>query len=333
MAPLASNSCPVRLRRTDYRYLAALGFIGALLLFGGDRRDWQHPAAANAATTLPATRTIRVGALDRTYNVFRPAGLSKSRAVPLVVMLHGGFGTGKQAEQSYGWDAEAQRYGFVVAYPDGIGRSWNAGGCCGSAKRNNIDDVGFINQLLRQVIIDERIDPNRMYATGISNGAMMAYRLACDLPNTFAAIGPVAGTMVTGCAAAAKTSVMHIHGLDDKNVPFNGGIGSKGFKWVMKVNYPSVPSVIARWRMIDQCGPETSTTKGPMVTSTAMGADGTAVTLITIAQAGHQWPGGQPPAPGAKRLVDKPSTALNATDTLWQFFQRHTLAKTSQVKP
>lgn len=323
----------MRQRHAQYRYLIALSFIAALMLFGGDRQDWQHRAAANPAATLPATRTIRVGAIDRTYRIFRPPGLSTSRAVPLVVMLHGGFGTGAQAEQSYGWDAEAQQHGFVVVYPDGVGKSWNAGGCCGSAKRNNIDDVGFINQLLRQVIIDEHIDPNRMYVTGISNGAMMAYRLACELPNTFAAIGPVAGTMVAGCAAAAKTSVMHIHGLDDKNVPFNGGIGSKGFEWVVKVNYPSVPSVIARWRTIDQCGPESSSTSGPVVTTTARGADGTAVTLITIAHAGHQWPGGQPPAPWAKRLLDKPSTALNATDTLWRFFQQHTLPAKNQAIP
>ena len=82
------------------------------------------------------------GDRDRTYLLYRPASLSQQVPAPLVVVLHGGYGSGSQAERSYHWDALADRQGFVVAYPDGIGRSWNAGGiCCGPALRDNVDDV------------------------------------------------------------------------------------------------------------------------------------------------------------------------------------------------
>src|SRR5439155_12228136 len=133
---------------------------------------------------------------------------------------------------------------------------------------------------------------DRVYVTGISNGAMMAYRLACQLPGRLAAIGPVAGTMTTECGPATPTSVLHIHGLADQNVPFDGGAGSKG---VAKDARPSVPSVIAYWRRIDGCGQAQVSQQGPVHTEAADGARGTNVTLITVDGAGHQWPGSQPP--------------------------------------
>jgi polyhydroxybutyrate depolymerase len=266
---------------------------------------------------------IESGGLARTYRVYRPAALDRSRPVPLVVMLHGGFGSGEQAEQAYGWDAKADSAGFVVAYPDGVARAWNAGTCCGLPQRTNIDDVGFLRQLIDRLASDENVDPDRVFATGISNGAMMAYRLACELPGRLAAIGPVAGTMTVPCDGATPTSVLHVHGLADQNVPYEGGVGTKG---VSKDSRPSVPSVIARWRQVDGCGPSQVSLQGPVHMDTADGARGTTVTLITIDGAGHQWPGSQQPNPVAKRVLqlDDPSTAIDATSVLWSFFSAHT---------
>ncbi|MGH2719860.1 MAG: alpha/beta hydrolase family esterase, partial [Actinomycetota bacterium] len=188
---------------------------------------------------------LLAGGHSRRFRVYRPSGLGRAGAVPLVLFLHGGFGSGAQAEYAYGWDDAADRYGFVVAYPDGIGRSWNAGACCGPARSEGVDDVGFLRALVEQVGDAERIDPDRVYCTGISNGAMMAYRLACELPRLLAAIGPVAGTMVCPCPQPEPTSVLHIHGLEDAMVPFVGGIGRESGTASPR---PSVLSVLDVWR-------------------------------------------------------------------------------------
>jgi polyhydroxybutyrate depolymerase len=257
--------------------------------------------------------------------VHRPSTIDRDDPTSLVVVLHGGFGTGAQARASLGWDAEADAERFVVAYPDGIDRSWNAGTCCGRAQRDHVDDVRFLGAVIDRVTKAEGVNPDLVYVTGISNGGMMAYRLACELPGKVAAIGPVAATMTVACddPAPTPTSILHIHGLDDRNVPFAGGVGTKG---VEKDARPSVPSVIERWRAIDQCAsaPPPST-NGPVTTATSgMCANGAEVILVTIAGAGHQWPGSSPPNTAATRALDldPPSDALNATTTLWQFFSR-----------
>ena len=108
---------------------------------------------------------------------------------------------------------------FVVAYPDGIGRSWNGHGCCGKAMRDNIDDVGFITAMVGQISADLPIDKSRVYAAGISNGGIMSYALACNT-GIFAAIGPDSATMLDACSAPHPTSVIHIHGTADKLVPY-----------------------------------------------------------------------------------------------------------------
>ena len=270
----------------------------------------------------PAMSTLSVSGLSRHYIVHRPARRVGGNPMPLVVVMHGGFGSAAQAQRAYGWNALADAQGFVVVYPDGISRTWNAGTCCGPAARNQIDDVGFIDALIAEIERGTDIDGDRVYATGISNGAMMAYRLACELPGRFAAIGPVAGTMTVACTHATPTSVCHIHGLADQNVPFGGGIAARGFA---KDARPPVASVIANWRTIDRCGPVAARDDGPIHTETAQSARGESVTLITVAGAGHQWPGSRPPAPRAVRALglDPPSTALDATATLWQFFSAH----------
>jgi polyhydroxybutyrate depolymerase len=257
--------------------------------------------------------------------VHRPSTIDRDDPTSLVVVLHGGFGTGAQARASLGWDAEADAERFVVAYPDGIDRSWNAGTCCGRAQRDHVDDVRFLGAVIDRVTKAEGVNPDLVYVTGISNGGMMAYRLACELPGKVAAIGPVAATMTVACddPAPTPTSILHIHGLDDRNVPFAGGVGTKG---VEKDARPSVPSVIERGRAIDQCvGAPPPSTNGPVTTATSgTCADGAEVILVTIAGAGHQWPGSSPPNTAATRALDldPPSDALNATTTLWQFFSR-----------
>jgi polyhydroxybutyrate depolymerase len=245
-----------------------------------------------------SVHTISVGGLDRTYRVYKPEGLPAS--APLVVMLHGGFGSAEQAQRAYGWDQLADSAKFVVAYPDGLNRAWNVnGGCCGRPSRDGIDDVAFITAAVADIGGNVGIDHTRVYATGISNGGMMSYTLACNT-GTFAAIGPDSATQLDPCRAPHPTSVMHIHGTADRLIRYDGGQGAG----VAHIDGPSVTDLNAFWRNVDQCGAPAATTDGAVTTSTAGCADNRSVVLITVDGGGHEWP-------------------AFATQTLWQFFAAH----------
>lgn len=272
------------------------------------------PVAAAPGDQIPvghSSQSLLVGGISRTFHLYRPAGIGGP--APLVVMLHGGFGDARQAERAYHWDTEADAEHFIVAYPDGVDRAWNAGTCCGKPMHANVDDTGFLTGMVSTIQTQMPIDPARIYATGMSNGAIMALRLGCQ-SNTFAAIAPVAGTLLTDCSHAQPVSVIQIHGTADDRVPYDGGEGSG----TAHVDGPAVPAVNATWRDIDSCTPPTSTTDGTVTTQTAPCPQNRTVELITIANAGHQWPGGEP-----KRIGAPPSNALNATTTIWQFFKAH----------
>ena len=276
------------------------------------------PAAAAAVPVGSSAHVISVGGVTRSYIVYRPAVLPA--ATPLVVMMHGGFGTASQAQKSYHWDAEADSGHFLVAYPDGLDRAWNAGGgCCGTPGRTGTDDIGFITAMVSAISRAVPVDAGRVYATGISNGGIMAYDLACHT-TIFAAIGPDSATELGGCPDPALTSVIAIHGTADKNIPYDGGAGDG----IAHIDGPAVPAVNASWRQSDRCAAPAVTTTGTVTISVATCPGGRAVELVTIAGAGHQWPGGVP-SPIAQRLLgtDPPSAALDATQVIWTFFAAH----------
>ena len=298
----------------------AVGLVACARRPGATGGPAGSPPAAASLPSGPSSGSIVSGGRTRTYRLYVPPSLPAGTAVPLVVFLHGGFGDGEQAEGAYGWDAAADAGGFVVAYPDGVSKAWNGGTCCGVPQSQGIDDVGFIEDLVGHLEAEASIDPARVFATGISNGGIMAYRLACET-RLFAAIGPDSATELVGCAGAQPVSVIAIHGLADTRVPFAGGMGSG----VGHVDGPSVPSVIAGWRTIDRCGDPTTVTSGDVTTSIASCPGGRAVELVTIAGAGHQWPGGKAMSPLVAKVLDldQPSTALDATAAVWSFFAAH----------
>ncbi len=283
-----------------------------------------HASGTPGAQGIPvgqSSQTIQVGGVARTFNLYRPQGLPEP--APLVVMLHGGFGNGAQAERAYHWDNEADAGHFLVAYPDGLNRAWNAGTCCGEPQRTNADDVGFITAMVGSIEQQVPIDRARVYATGMSNGAMMALRLGCQT-DTFAAIAPVAGTLLTECSQARPSSVLQIHGTADERVPYGGGPGKAfAINGNPRVDGPSVESVNATWRAIDACAPPVSSTSGNVTTQTAGCPGGRTVELIAVAGAGQQWPGGEPSPLAELAGIPAPSTALDATDTIWRFFGGH----------
>ncbi len=255
-------------------------------------------AAPQGFAVGSGTHSLSFGGLDRSYLLYIPDGLPKP--APLVVMLHGGFGSAQQAERAYGWDQLADSAKFVVGYPDGEGRAWNTnGGCCGRPGREGVDDVGFITAVVNDISANVGVDANRMYATGISNGGMMSYALACNT-GTFAAIGADSATQLDACAAPHPTSVMHIHGTADRLIRYDGepGVG------VARIDGPPVPDLNAFWRGVDQCGTPVTTTDGAVTTSTAGCPENRSVALKTVDGGGHEWP-------------------PFATDALWQFFAAH----------
>ena len=276
------------------------------------------PGAGQAIAVGSSSHTIEVAGVSRTFIIYRPAALTG--AAPLVVMMHGGFGSAQQAEKSYGWNAEADRGHFVVAYPNGLDRAWNTGGgCCGVPGQTNADDIGFITAMVSAIEQQMPIDPRRIYATGISNGGIMAYTLACHT-TIFAAIGPDSATQLGSCPAPAPVSVIHIHGTADKYIPYNGGKGVGSGR----IDGPAIPALNAFWRGVDHCAIPVSKTAATVTTSTARCPAGRTVELITIAGAGHQWPGA--PSSRLAQLIlgtDPPSTVLDATKVIWRFFAAH----------
>jgi polyhydroxybutyrate depolymerase len=259
----------------------------------------RHAAKPSGFVEGTSVHTISVGGHDRTYRLYKPKGLSAS--APLVVMLHGGFGNGAQAEKAYGWDDLADSSKFVVAYPDGLNRAWNVngGGCCGRPAKEGVDDVGFITAAVADIGRNVSIDDRRVYATGISNGGIMSYTLACETA-MFAAVGPDSATQLNACESPHPTSVMHIHGTADHLIRYDGGRGAG----VAHIKGLPVAQLNAFWRNVDHCKAPATATSGPITTSTAGCSDNRSVVLITVDGGGHQWPG-------------------FATAKLWEFFAAH----------
>jgi polyhydroxybutyrate depolymerase len=268
--------------------------FGVLILVAGCSPWGELPSGFVAGTSL---HHIDIGGHDRDYRLYKPAGVPAPAA--LVVVMHGYSGSAAQAERGYDWDRLADSAKFIVAYPDGLDRAWNVDGegCCGRPGREGVDDVAFISAAIADIAKNVGIDPAKVYATGMSNGAIMSLTLACAT-DIFAAIGPVAGTQLSVCRNPRPASVIHIHGTADRLVPYGGG---QGFS---VINGPSVPEVNAFWRNVDQCGAPTATTNGPVTTSTAACAENRGVVLITVDGGGHEWP-------------------PFATKALWQFFAAH----------
>ena len=252
--------------------------------------------------------TMDSGGRERHYFFYRPANLG-SKQVPLVLALHGYTEPATDLEGTTRLNDLAATAGFEVVYPQGIQNSWNAGICCGDAVSEKIDDVAFLKALIDKLIAGGGIDARRVFVTGLSNGAFMSYRLACELPDRIDAIVSVAGTMaVTSCRPAKPISVLEMHGDADDVVPYDGG--DTGFG-----PFPSVHAVIARWLANDQCSTAQATTTNGTVRTDLwnMCAGGTIVRLDTIAGAGHTWFG-----------ADGAANEPNATQVAWDFFSHLT---------
>jgi len=267
------------------------------------------------------------GGRNRTYKIYLPQGYTPQKRYPLVVILHGGAANADYAMRMAEMNPLADEHGFIVLYPNGTGvyqhavLTWNAGRCCGWAHQHQVDDTGFFNALLSKVETEYSVDPKRVYISGISNGAMMAYRLACELPHRIAAIAPVAGSLnYDGPAPKEAVSVIHFHGTADQHAPYEGGTGTKTL--YPRIDRP-VRETIQLWVQYNGCSavPQVEK-KGPVTREVYSGGrNATEVVLYSIEGEGHTWPGGQPGIRNGN--MDSPTQAIRATDLIWAFFSRH----------
>jgi len=266
---------------------------------------------------------------DRTYRLYVPKS-SRNEPLPLVVALHGAMSNGAQTERLTGFDKLADEKGFAVLYPDGLERVWRYNELL---DRKGVDDLGFIVALVDKLVKDKVADPKRVYATGISNGAYLSNMLALKYADRFAAIAPVAGTMMRIPLEKPKPSrpvpVMYFHGTDDGVVGYDGKDVFSHHKFSL-----SAEDLVSWWAEQDGCDaakepkveklPHVGAEDGTKVQRWSYGKskDGAQVVFYRIEGGGHSWPGG-PKAQEA--LLGKVTHDIDASALIWEFFSRYAL--------
>lgn len=271
--------------------------------------------------------TMTVDGKTRTYLLNLPPNYYESSDFSLVIAMHGGGGEASQFESSSKLTEKANDAEFVVVYPEGVkstgalaARTWNAGGCCDYARDNNIDDVNFIEKLIDKLVATYKINPKRVYATGHSNGGMLSYRLACEIPTKIAAIAPNGCSMVVTqpCNPFRPVPILHMHSELDSKVPYAGGVGITG------AYFPAIDSVLNVWSLENSCAtPSQVLVNNSSYKFTNWSECNSNVTIeyYLTKDGGHAWPGGLPGSGNG----DSPSTVINANDLLWEFFQQYQL--------
>ena len=269
---------------------------------------------------LPAgAETIRLG--ERSYRIDLPA---RAEGAPLILALHGGGGSADQFARSSGLSRPANAQGYAVIYPEGTGRAgtWNGGYCCGAAQRNRVDDVAFLDAVIADAVARFRLNPARVYLTGMSNGSIMAETYAALRPGKVRAVAGVAGTMdARRLRPKGKVPLLHIHGTADDMVPYAGGRGATS---LTRTDFASVAAVEAAFlapypmlarteRVIDRAA------DGMRVIERnyANGRGVTQVRILTVEGGGHAWPGSRrAPRQGGTRDITANAEVL-------RFFAEH----------
>lgn len=327
--------------KTQVSSIVAAAVVSAVLLgvlAGGCGRRGRlgQDTAGNSLGPGDVEKSLESEGRARKYIVHLPPSYDGSRPFPLVLVLHGGTGNALQTEYMTGMSQTADQGGFIAVYPNGTGLfgdrilTWNVGFGFGYALRNNVDDVGFLRQLIGALGQEYSIAPKRVFCTGISNGGIMSYRLASEASDLIAAIGPVAGAsagrrsagapLLVFPAPAYPVSVMEFHGRQDRMIPYDGGAGTG----LANAVYLPAQETINLWVSYDGCSPrpttETSANGNVVRQVYGGGRDGSEVVLYTINDGTHSWPGGRTILRSAAM---KPTGDISASQVLWEFFQRH----------
>ena len=293
---------------------------------------------ASSAAFAGEMQSLQVGSATREYYLHQPAtGLDEPGKRPLVIVLHGAGGWGRQAVRRYNWEDKAEQAHFIVAGPDAWRlrpdqpanfqtnpRFWNDAGRRGSGGMLTIDDVAFISSLIDSLIAEHGVDRSRVYVTGFSSGAGMTQRAAVELAGKIAAAAPVSGIVApTSDTPSRPVPFLYISGDAD---PLNPVAGGEVELMLWGVRYPktSHQAILTRWRALDGCSErEAQETPGAGVSVRIWPscASGSEVRYVLVQAHGHHWPGekgmGLPEA-----MVGPRSRAFDATEAIWQFLSR-----------
>lgn len=288
-------------------------------------------ACASAEPVAPAGlaehQMLSRGA-ERSYLTYTPRSLKGP--APLILMLHGGGGNSENGMTMSGFNTLAEREGFVAVYPEGSGKrrfkTWNAGHCCAYALEERVDDVGFISDLIDRLVAEGVADPSRVYVTGMSNGAMMTYRIGRELPHKVAAIAPVVGAMFGDeVTAGSPVAALIITGEQDTRVPASGGNGSgRGLRSAPNDRpYAPADQALSYWLKSNACSGQAQAVSTPAYTL-RQGTGCKASTLwYSLPEGGHAWPGG---GRGTRR-GDAPVENFDASTLIWEFFSAQKLQR------
>jgi polyhydroxybutyrate depolymerase len=315
-----------------------IDFVSLLAIVG-----MQLVPSLASADTVPAGHekaSLKVDGHDREYIIHIPKNDEKTKPIPLVIMLHGMGGSALNALRETGWSAKADQESFIIVYPEATRpdpkkppslsknpQSWNDGSGRFHSAEKKIDDVAFLKAIIDQVKKDHRVDPQRIFITGFSNGASMTFRAGAELSNQIAAIAPNAGACWTETPKLERPiSICYITGTADTLNPLDGGfpklaLGGKDQGGERK---PAVQSTINKWANVLECPEKPNrdeTTNGVRTRSYGPGRKQAEVVFITVEGMGHVWAGGVSAAP--EFLVGKPTNKIKATDVVWEFFKNH----------
>ncbi|HYM36523.1 MAG TPA: PHB depolymerase family esterase [Steroidobacteraceae bacterium] len=273
----------------------------------------------------------------RTYRIYTPRTPPKT-LMPLILVLHGGGGSGSAMEGlALGqFNRIADKHNVIVVYPDGVGRSWNDGrsDLRSKAVKEGVDDVAFLRAVVDDVGRRFNVDRKRIYATGISNGGLMSYRLACDASDFITAVAPVAANLSAElsdeCRPMRAVPIAIFNGTDDPMMPWLGG--DIKVLWSRRGEVLSAQETFERFIKLGDCAlPVTHPPRNrapndgtSVVRHVARDCNnGGEVRLYEILGGGHTWPGGSPYL--TERIVGKVSHKINASDEIWNFVKHFSL--------
>ena len=264
----------------------------------------------------------------RTYFLYTPKSYHPNQPMPLVLVFHGDSGSGRSISDVTRFNNLADQKGFIVVYPDGINQKWSLRG----NSQGKVDDVLFISALIDHLKQQINIDSNKVYATGFSRGGIVTQALACKLSDKIAAFASVAGSLPVrlkpNCHPQTPISMMIINGTNDQDVRYEGDDHSQRGALV------SISDIISFWRSHDQCIshstspllPGTNSSKSSKVKAVQYSScsGNSEVLQLAVVDGGHFWPGGASTDANLNKF--NAQLGLNATQTIWEFFQRHSLS-------
>lgn len=268
--------------------------------------------------------TLMIYARNRFYKTHLPLGYDFQKQYPVVFVFHGGLGNPDLTERQTGFSKKADEEGFIVVYPYGTGSfdkkllTWNTWDCCGYADKKNINDVDFIKSVIAEIKTKYNVDEKRIYAAGLSNGGMMCYLLACELPQYFAAVAPVAATMfdTVSCKNDDEVSLIIFNSIDDQHIPYNGGVGEQSLVEVEKL---PVETVVSLWVKKYNGFLMNKSESSSFQKTSYKNNNGTEIVLYKMLSGGHSWPGGEK----IRLFADNPVKNISATDLIWEFFKNN----------